>query len=73
MKIKVPNYEEFNITERNYFIVKNKIFVCKKDKNFFVLDKKGERVILPVKHYIDILKIETGRKVLSTGILLITN
>ena len=58
MKIKIPNFKEINITDYNYFVIGDKIYLLKASNNQFEVSKKGEKVLLATKYHYALLSVK---------------
>lgn len=70
--MKIPKYGTINPTDYNYFIIDDKVFLVNKETNFFETNENGDKIALHIKHYIELLKLDTQLKTLKTGQLLTT-
>lgn len=73
MKIKIPNFKEIEIRDYNYFVVGDKVLICNPINNKFEISKKGDKLYLPTKHHICLLKvkIEQSKTKEMTGVWII--
>lgn len=70
MKIKIPNFKEINITDYDYFVIGNKVYLLNPSNNQFEVSKKGERVVLATKYHVELFKAEITQTKTTTGILI---
>lgn len=69
MKIKIPNFKEINITDYNYFVIGDKIYLLNASNNQFEVSKKGEKVLLATKYHIELFKVKIEQIKTATGII----
>lgn len=69
MKIKLPNTNPFELSDCNYFIIGDKVFVCNQDRCTFKGDKSGDKIELPKKYHSEVLLNAVELEKRETGIL----